>query len=267
MTDIWVVKTNSSRSNEAMPYNQLPDTPWHIGYTKKDIDDPRRHKARCIHNLGGVCHCGRSRGNGRKCGGSAHCRFYAETLEQWENIKIDLMTIEEIENERAYEYRRKKIEARKKLEELGFEEINRRYHSAKICPICSGDIKRGSCSYCGFSVSPDDYSKASQIRPAEEEFLKLEKKVKATRRDFAYKVISKLELNGSLDIIPSLDAVDHCYYDDYPLVEQQINLQVKYISDKDPVTTSFIGKHCEACGIYYATSESIIEALSAVKIV
>lgn len=28
-------------------YNKLSDTPWHVGYTKKDENDPRRHKARC----------------------------------------------------------------------------------------------------------------------------------------------------------------------------------------------------------------------------
>lgn len=36
-------------------HNQLPDTPWHIGYITKDENDPRRHKARCVHYRDGVC--------------------------------------------------------------------------------------------------------------------------------------------------------------------------------------------------------------------
>ena len=35
--------------------NRLPDTPWHVGYAKKQEDDPRRHKARCIHYCDGQC--------------------------------------------------------------------------------------------------------------------------------------------------------------------------------------------------------------------
>ena len=54
---------------------KLPDTPWHISYIRKDEDDPRRHKSRCVYN------------NGKECNnaymlewiGSSHCKFYAET--------------------------------------------------------------------------------------------------------------------------------------------------------------------------------------------
>ena len=31
-----------------MDEKRLPDTPWHVGFVKKEEDDPRRHKARCI---------------------------------------------------------------------------------------------------------------------------------------------------------------------------------------------------------------------------
>lgn len=61
--------------------NKLPDSPWHIGYTKKKEDDPRRHKARCFYydNSTGICASGDSRYRGIRCGGSAHCEAYRET--------------------------------------------------------------------------------------------------------------------------------------------------------------------------------------------
>lgn len=56
-----------------MMNNILPDIPWHIGYAKKKEDDPRRHKARCIHYKDGICQLNKAR-----CGGSAHCISYSE---------------------------------------------------------------------------------------------------------------------------------------------------------------------------------------------
>ena len=58
--------------------NKLPDTPWHMGYTKKEESDPRRHKSRCIYIKDGICKCGREGCYMRKCGGSAHCIHYSE---------------------------------------------------------------------------------------------------------------------------------------------------------------------------------------------
>ena len=58
--------------------NNLPDTPWHVGYAKKDEDDPKRHRSRCIYNFDGTCHCGKAGCYKFKCGGSAHCLFYEE---------------------------------------------------------------------------------------------------------------------------------------------------------------------------------------------
>ncbi len=37
-----------------MENNKLPDTPWHVGYAKKEESDPRRHKARCIYLKEGI---------------------------------------------------------------------------------------------------------------------------------------------------------------------------------------------------------------------
>ena len=58
---------------------KFPDTPWHIEYTKKAEDDPRRHKARCIYIEGDICHCGYDKYFLSKCGGSSHCNHYSET--------------------------------------------------------------------------------------------------------------------------------------------------------------------------------------------
>ena len=64
-----------------MDRKRLPDSPWHIGYTKKKENDPRRHKARCFYydNSTGNCASGKSRYCGIRCGGSAHCEAYRET--------------------------------------------------------------------------------------------------------------------------------------------------------------------------------------------
>ena len=42
-----------------MDEKRLPDTPWHVGFVKKEEDDPRRHKARCIYYAEGVCYQGK----------------------------------------------------------------------------------------------------------------------------------------------------------------------------------------------------------------
>lgn len=56
----------------------LPDTPWHLGYPKKEPHDPRRHKSRCIYLKEGLCRCGRSGAYTLKCPGSSHCTCYKE---------------------------------------------------------------------------------------------------------------------------------------------------------------------------------------------
>lgn len=56
-------------------------------YLKKEETDPRRHKARCIYNMSGICKQGRLRCYDRRCTGSAHCVYYAETEAQSELIE------------------------------------------------------------------------------------------------------------------------------------------------------------------------------------
>lgn len=71
-----------------MAKERLPDTPWHIGYIKKDEDDPRRHKARCVYNDGKRC----SHSRVVACCGSSHCRFYAETWDEAELYRKSMST-------------------------------------------------------------------------------------------------------------------------------------------------------------------------------
>lgn len=61
-----------------MEKKRLPDTPWHLGYTKKEKSDPRRHKARCVFLEKEVCKCKYDGCYMQKCGGSAHCKHYSE---------------------------------------------------------------------------------------------------------------------------------------------------------------------------------------------
>lgn len=95
--------------------NRLPDTPWHVGYVKKEESDPRRHKARCIHNKG-VCTYGKLKCYMKPCPGSAHCIYYAENLEQEKEIYLKTRTAEE---EEADTFRRaiRKIKSMNIIEE------------------------------------------------------------------------------------------------------------------------------------------------------
>ena len=61
-----------------MDIKVLPDTPWHLGYAKKEESDPRRHKSRCVYLNNGKCRCGRSGAYTLKCPGSSHCTCYEE---------------------------------------------------------------------------------------------------------------------------------------------------------------------------------------------
>ena len=72
----------------------LPDTPWHVGYTKKDESDPRRHKSRCVYINNGICSCGRSGCYAFKCVGSSHCRYYSEESKDIAEKKSEELRIE-----------------------------------------------------------------------------------------------------------------------------------------------------------------------------
>lgn len=143
-----------SRNGEA----KLPDTPWHVGYTKKAEDDPRRHKSRCIH-----IYWDNSCAYNSKCIGSSHCQFYAETEEQDKKNRRDRMTNEELAMYRAAQY---KDQMRKKAEELLKTNPNAfetRSIGARDCFICgeqlkitAGDRSHPSekvCPYCGAKYS------------------------------------------------------------------------------------------------------------------
>lgn len=90
-----------------MAYNhksRLPDTPWHIGYTTKDENDPRRHKVRCIHLENRICTCRMSGCYLMHCVGSSHCKFYSETQGQWEDYLEEMKTEEDIAQDKAELY-------------------------------------------------------------------------------------------------------------------------------------------------------------------
>ena len=78
-----------------MDEKRLPDTPWHVGFVKKEEDDPRRHKARCIYYAEGVCHQGKMGCFLRKCPGSSHCKYYAESESMAEDVYLKTRSIEE----------------------------------------------------------------------------------------------------------------------------------------------------------------------------
>ena len=135
-----------------MEKKRVPDTPWHIGFTKKEADDPRRHKARCIHKVDGICRYGKSGCYMLQCGGSAHCKYYAETEEQAKKIRLDNMTIEEETEERAEQYRIRKIKEWEKLSALGANELRKKYGNYRLCPVCDEKLNaKRICNYCGFN--------------------------------------------------------------------------------------------------------------------
>ena len=132
----------------------LPDTPWHVGYTKKEEDDPKRHKSRCIHIEDKICKCGKSGSFMVRCGGSAHCCFYSETLSEWDKLSEENKTAEDIERERIEEY--KKIVQMKKDRFIKDKQNYFQYRDVediRECPICFDHLMhRGKaiacCSYC-----------------------------------------------------------------------------------------------------------------------
>jgi hypothetical protein len=87
--------------------NRLPDTPWHVGYAKKQEDDPRRHKARCIHYRDGQC--GWKANYSGKCIGSSHCIDYSESLEDFKKLQESRKTAEQIERDNIDKYRKNMI--------------------------------------------------------------------------------------------------------------------------------------------------------------
>lgn len=84
-----------------MESKKLPDTAWHIGYTKKEDEDPRRHKSRCIYKQESICHNGKSGAYLLRCPGSSHCIFYAENKKMAEKVYQKTRSIEEERRDKA----------------------------------------------------------------------------------------------------------------------------------------------------------------------
>ena len=78
-----------------MESKRLPDTPWHVGYAKKEENDPRRHKSRCIYKRDSICHQGKSGAFMLKCPGSSHCNYYAESDAMAEEVYLKTRSAEE----------------------------------------------------------------------------------------------------------------------------------------------------------------------------
>lgn len=78
-----------------MEPNKMPDTPWHIGYAKKEDGDPRRHKSRCIYKEDSICRYGKSAAYLLKCPGSSHCKFYAENSKMAQTVYLKTRSAEE----------------------------------------------------------------------------------------------------------------------------------------------------------------------------
>lgn len=134
---------------------KLPDTPWHIGYAKKEVDDPRRHKCRCIYLTAGICQCSRCETFLLKCPGSSHCRCYAETMFQDELNKEQSLSFEEESNKRAEKYRKAFQSKCKKMlfsDNGQFKNLN--FNNMRNCPICNEKLislsaSKKDCHYCG----------------------------------------------------------------------------------------------------------------------
>ncbi len=138
---------------------RMPDTPWHIGYAKKDEDDPRRDKRRCVYYASGHCQYRKER-----CFGSSHCGNYSEVRRYF---------IAERDQERTAEaLRKERIERYKSTLELEKNKLDRsrnnssryiRSENLKKCMVCGDALETRflslrCCRYCGmFYVNAEDY--------------------------------------------------------------------------------------------------------------
>lgn len=128
--------------------SRLPDTPWHVGYAYKDENDPRRHKARCIHYNNQKCMCMLVR-----CTGSSHCKFYAERYEEWEEYLEEMKTEEEKAEEdatlRALKYRIEKQKFVRSLLNSGkYMTKYKMLATMMYCPFCGERLKDLRCPFC-----------------------------------------------------------------------------------------------------------------------
>lgn len=139
--------------------SRMPDTPWHIGYAKKEESDPRRHKSRCIYLKAGKCRCGSSGAYTLKCPGSSHCTSYAENEEQDEVNKREHESIDNESWERANDYKtRIRKSCKKTMQTDKMKYWKYRIDIMSNCPFCGEkfrqkttkkDIAYRRCEYCG----------------------------------------------------------------------------------------------------------------------
>ena len=84
-----------------------------------------------------------------RCPGSSHCKFYAETLSQWEKYMEEMKTEEDKACDRVEEY---KIQKRKYVHSLAksgdYLKKYRLMPSMINCPFCLEKIKGKKCGYC-----------------------------------------------------------------------------------------------------------------------
>lgn len=147
--------------------NKLPDTPWHVGYTKKDENDPRRHKARCIHYSYGKC--GWMANYTGRCIGSSHCMDYSESQEEFARLQDGRKTAEEIERDNINNYKKSLELKKEKIEKSDNPYKYRPSEDLIHCLICDEhlyNIKYSlkKCKYCGmFYVNIEDSTRDEVI--------------------------------------------------------------------------------------------------------
>lgn len=154
---------------------QLPDTPWHIGMPKMKESDHRRLNKWCVHYKESICKEPKSGCYMLKCGGSSHCKFYAESIKESAKIEQDNRTQMEIDAEN----RRKYVESLKpKMQALISSSDGRRFSSVanlRNCYICGSKLlkignDRKQCTLCHMEyINQDNLS--SDYKATEGDYL------------------------------------------------------------------------------------------------
>ena len=154
---------------------QLPDTPWHIGMPKMKESDHRRLNKWCVHYKESICKEPKSGCYMLKCGGSSHCKFYAESMKESAKIEQDNRTQMEIDAENRHKY----VESLKpKMQALISSSDGRRYSSVanlRNCYICGSKLlkvgnDRKQCTLCHMAyINQDNLS--SDYKATEGDYL------------------------------------------------------------------------------------------------
>lgn len=243
-----------------MDNRQMPDTPWHIGFIKKDESDPRRHKVWCFYYMQGECRCIRSSYYTSRCPGSSHCSKYREDAE----VTQDIREIQ-AEKKRAELYHVKMIKKRIEMEkELGEIELYTRYGKTLVCPVCGERLKQNKCTYCGF-VKPEAPKKTiivnkktvkkTPLKKVENKKMKdslsLLSKTVPENRTLVKKVENKAtnEDNISGTLIRVIENGSNCPFCNFTTS----NMRAIKVKDKEGQDSSISAMVCEKCGCIYLT--------------